>query len=52
VATTIPAAIALLAGSLSVFFAAPEKYLMMSKVFAGLVFAAAIWLFHVTGAKP
>jgi threonine/homoserine/homoserine lactone efflux protein len=52
VATTIHAAIALLAGSLSDFFAAPAKYLMMGKVFAGLLFAVAIWLFNVTGAKP
>jgi threonine/homoserine/homoserine lactone efflux protein len=52
VATTIHAAIALLAGSLSGFFATPAKYLMMSHVFAGLGFGVAIWRFHVTGAKP
>ena len=51
VATTIHSAIALLAGSLSGFFAQPEKFRRMSRVFAALLAIVAVWFFYATGVK-
>ena len=51
VATVIHSGIALLAGSLNAFFASREKFRLMSRLFAVLLAAVAVWFFYATGAK-
>jgi threonine/homoserine/homoserine lactone efflux protein len=51
VATLIHASIALLAGSLSGFFAQPAKFQLMSRLFAVLLAIVAVWFFFATGVK-
>jgi threonine/homoserine/homoserine lactone efflux protein len=51
VATTIHAGIALLAASLNSLFAKPGNFKRMSRLFAAILAAVAVWFFYATGVK-
>jgi threonine/homoserine/homoserine lactone efflux protein len=51
VATSIHAGIALLAGSLNSLFARPGNFRRVSRLFAAILAAVAVWFFYATGVK-